>query len=469
MTPSGSAFMNGNRHILYSVLLIASVLAVYLNALSGTFQFDDYNMIVTNVSVHSWNAWFEKTVHGGIRPLLNLTYTMNWISGSGVFGYHLLNVCIHSVNTLLVYWACRLFTRSCRQEILAHEQAQTASLLAALLFALHPLQTEAVTYITGRSSSLMTMFFLASLIAYLRGWETNSWPLRFVVSPLLFIAAVATKEVAIFLPLAMLIWERCVNRSSWKTLFLRQSLHWVLALILVVVILSLPRYAMLFMYSLKIRSFHDNLLSQLNGIFYLVSRLFLPGRLNIDPDIRPVSELNPQAYLTLIICAASVVIAFWKRHTRPWLLFTLIWFSMAVFPSTALIPRTDVVNERHMYLASFGIFLCVGIESAKLLDLAPMGKIYKLMILAMTICTLGVFTILRNFDYSSEIALWESSARLSPSKSRVFNNLGCAYEIAGLKLRAAAAYSRSLELNRDNAVARENLIRSRASILANHQ
>lgn len=469
MIPTGNAFMDRNRPVLVYLLLTASVFVVYLNALSGTFQFDDYNMIVANASVHTWGAWLEKTMRGGIRPLLNLTYTMNWVSGSGVFGFHLLNVFIHATATLLVYALCRRFTSSCRQELLAPDHARAASLLAALLFAVHPLQTEAVTYITGRSSSLMAMLFLASLLAYLHGVETKARQWQFVISPLLFIAAVAAKEVAVFLPFALLFWELCANRTAWKTLLLRQAVHWVLMLILVAVILSQPRYATLFMYSLEIRSFHDNLFSQLNGFSYLVSRLFMPGSLNIDPDIRVASEMDLRMYLTLIVCAAAVFAAFLKRHSRPWLMFALLWFAVAVFPGSALIPRADVVNERHMYLANFGIFLCAGIETVRLGDFVPLGNIHKQAILAVIICSLGVFTVMRNFDYKNEIALWESSARLSPGKSRVFNNLGCAYELAGLKPQATAAYSRSAALNSDNPVALKNLARSRSKILVNHQ
>lgn len=141
-----------------SVLLIIAVVSIaYWNALNGPFLFDDYGVIVDYVPVHSFSGWVNDLSHG-IRTLLKLTYLLNWISGIGAKGFHIFNICIHAGNSVLVY----VLTFELTEKWLSNhgERARnTPALLTALLFALHPVQTEAVSYISGRSSSLMTISF----------------------------------------------------------------------------------------------------------------------------------------------------------------------------------------------------------------------------------------------------------------------------------------------------------------------
>src|SRR5688572_1298014 len=131
------------------------VALVWWPALPASFQFDDWNVIVNNSRVHSLAAWWQSMP--GIRPLLKLTYALNASLALEPFGFRLINVCIHALNASLVWWLLR--ERGMRSGLLPAD-AQRAALLSALVFALHPVQTEAVTYISGRSSSLAACFCL---------------------------------------------------------------------------------------------------------------------------------------------------------------------------------------------------------------------------------------------------------------------------------------------------------------------
>ena len=144
--------------------LSLAVLVCYANSLFGEFQFDDYNVIVNNPRVHSWSSWLEGLTLG-IRPLLKVSYTINWMMNTGVIGFHLTNVLIHLANTFLVYLLAKEFIRPQWQA----QKLMNAPFFAALLFAAHPIHTEAVTYICGRSSSLMTFFYLAAMRTYIYG------------------------------------------------------------------------------------------------------------------------------------------------------------------------------------------------------------------------------------------------------------------------------------------------------------
>lgn len=145
-----------------SGLLALAAFAAYAGSFHGIFQFDDYNVIVDNPGVHSLSAWFSGLP--GIRPLLKLSYTVNWISG-GLFSFHLFNIAVHAANTVLVYLLSRRF---CSRLSALERQSEFISLVSALLFALHPVQTEAVVYICGRSMSLMALFYFSSMLAYVR-------------------------------------------------------------------------------------------------------------------------------------------------------------------------------------------------------------------------------------------------------------------------------------------------------------
>src|SRR5262245_29577230 len=137
-------------------LIAAAVAAAYANALTASFQFDDWNIIVRQVKVHGLAAWWHSMP--GIRPLLKLSFALNWSISPSPVGFHLLNVVIHGANACLVY------------ALLKKRFASSIALTTALLFALHPVQTEAVTYVTGRSVSLSALFALACLAT--AGWAS---------------------------------------------------------------------------------------------------------------------------------------------------------------------------------------------------------------------------------------------------------------------------------------------------------
>jgi protein O-mannosyl-transferase len=446
----------GRKKYLIAAGLFLAALLPYLNSFRGDFQFSDYNVIVWNPAIQSWDGWFNTMRHLGIRPLLKFSYTLNWVSGFGVFGYHFFNVAVHVVNSFLVFFLCRRLLESYPDENRLRGSTVPA-VLAALIFAVHPIHTEAITYVSGRSSSMMAMFYLGSLLAYVKGAETGKWTWRFVVSPLCFVAAVATKEVAITLPFALLLWEGTVGKRPWKRVLVDQSLHWVTLTALMVVILNHPRYLELLLFSSELRSAYDNLLSQIGGIAYLLSRLLLVHRLNIDPDLPAIAQagfftlLGLAAFLGLIGAAARN----WRR--RPWLAFGIIWFFLILLPSNSVVPRSDIVNERHLYLADFGVFLIVGTVMAKIHY--HVGAYRKALTPAVgcALVILAFFTVLRNSDYRTPITLWESTVRNSPNKARPHNNLGCAYERIGNWKKAVSEYRLAVRLDPKDEYASYNL------------
>lgn len=447
-----------NEHQKAYAVLTLVILFAYVNSLWGNFQFSDYNVIVNYPVVHSWSRWFHNAVHGGIRPLLKLSYTMNWMLGHGPLGFHIFNVAVHVINVLMVYEICRKLASAWHSDQSSKAQDGPA-LLAALLFAVHPMQTEAVTYISGRSSSLMALFYLGSLLAYICGVKQNSRILRFIVSPVLLILAIAVKEVAISLPFVLLLWECTLSRRNWKQISKDLAIHWCVLALTLAAILNNHKYLELLLFSSTIRNMFDNLLSQVNGISYLLSRLFLVYAMNIDPDVPAISSLDLTTSINLFILATCAVFCIRKRNTRPWLLFGLLWFIIVLLPSNSVIPRLDVINERHFYLAGVGIFLAAAMEMAHFRHRFYVLQRSLPLCAVAIIMTLVFFTVLRNKDYRSDVSMWESTMKYSSEKSRVHNNLGYAYAAAGRTGEAATAFRTALKLEPGNETAQKNMKR----------
>lgn len=455
--------MIARNPLMRPLILIAAVGVSYANAFRGVFQFDDHNVIVGNPSVHSLAA-FVGDLPRGIRPLLKLTYLANWTAGGGLFGFHLVNISLHAANTLLVFLIARRMTEGRGTD--GVPACGTVPFLAALLFAVHPVQTEAVTYVSGRSMSLMAFFYLAGLLSYVRG-TTGGKGWLYVVSPVLYVLAVLSKETALTLPVALLLWEGAFGTRPrrFREIARRQGVHWVLLVLITAAVAFHPSYRGLVLYGFGARTVPENLLAQGTGIVYLLSRLIRVDRLNIDPDLPVPGSWTPEI-AARTACLAGLVIAgavlLWRRPVAG---FGLLWFFLQLLPTNSVVPRLDVANERHLYLASWGIFLAAGAEAERVQANLQVAGRWVRAGWFVAAALLLVFTVLRNEVYRSETAMWEETALRSPGKARVHNNLGYSYYRAGQPERAISAYREALGIDPDFALARGNKALAEAEIL----
>jgi len=414
----------------WPVWLLAATLLAYLNALPTTFQFDDYNIIVDNPNVHSLAVWWQQVFT--LRPLLKLGYALNWSSGFGAFGFHAVNLLLHLANVALLW---RLSAHFPRPDNWNQEQHRHARLLLLLLFALHPIQSESVTYISGRSMSQMALFSLAGLLCWIEATaHSRPWLWR-GAALLCFTAAVLSKEVALVAPLLLLLFP---NRGGRRDTFL---LAGFLASFLVVAALLLFLafgYQRLLTEPLA-RGLGVNLASELNAVFYLLGQLLHPHALNIDPDLPELHGISPLLGLQLALLVSALVLAWRQRRQRPWLAFGLAWFLLLLLPTHSLIPRLDLASERHLYLASIGVYwIAVVALTGRLAARYRAGLLVLLALAGMS------FTAARNADYQNEISLWQATVTQSPGKARAWNNLGYAYRLAGQRPEARAAYHEAL-------------------------
>ena len=428
------------------LLLIIAVALAYANALGGPFQFDDWNVIADNPAVHSWATWWHYMP--GIRPLLKATYTANWTSGAGTVRFHSVNVLLHAINVLLVREIVAVLAP--RLGILS----PMVPLFAALLFALHPAQTEAVTYISGRSVSLMALFLLLCVWCHLVA-EHRAAPWRWrALSVIAFVLALAAKENAWALPLALVLCEAVRPGFRWGAALRSTAGHWAVLVMLMVVVFCVPAFWRLLGNSLDTRSLGDNLLTQIDGIWYLVTQSLSGWVQNIDPDL-PVrtawtAALAIKAALLLAGLAAGLV----QLRTRPWLGFGIVWFFVMLLPTNTILPRIDIANDRQLYLALIGPAIIVAVAAGRW-----MPSRWSMVSMAVVCIALGVATIMRNQDYASETSLWRATTQHSPAKGRVWNNLGYSLERDGALDDARAAYRKAIEIDPADFRAQMNLDR----------
>ncbi len=432
--------------------LALAVLVAYANALAGAFQFDDYNVIVQQGAVHSLQALWQSMP--GIRPLLKLSYAVNWALDERALSFLVVNLAVHGANTLLVFQLLRRLSPRLGVE---PDAAGRVALIAALIFALHPAQTEAVTYISGRSVSLMALCALASVWAWLEADDAARPAAWRVASAVLFAAALAVKENAWVLPLALLLCEAPRSTFRWRDFLARCSWHATMLLAFAASVLLLPAYARLLQASLHTRSLAENLLTQVNGVFYLVTRPLLSLAVNIDPDLPVYKALTPDLAWKAALLAGVLVAAAgsWRRFPGSrWVAFGVLWCVVWLIPTNSVLPRFDVANDRQLYLALVGPALLVAVPLARLHAHRPRTA---MLAIAALLLVLASATMRRNHDYRSEVALWQHTSLASPGKARVWNNLGFALQQAGDAQGAKRAYRQALQLDPAHGRARHNL------------
>ena len=441
-------------------LVVLMVCLAYANALQASFQFDDWDVIVRDSRVQSLMAWW--TSLPGMRPLLKLSYALNHASGAGVAGFHALNVLIHAGNGLLILFLVRRFAAQLGEGPVT---AGWLALATALIFVLHPVQTEAVTYASGRSTSLSALFALGSIAVWVKARAQAGRPVQmFLVSPLLMLAAMATKESAAIVPAVLLLWEATDTSRPfrWRGVFARTGMHWLLLVVGLVVALSLPAYRDFLATSLATRTVTGNLLAQVQGIRYLAGQLLNIDRMNADPALPVNLNLDADGALTLVVLVIVGALGLANVRRFPLPAFAILWFFLWLAPTNSLLARLDLVNDRQLYVALAGPALLLAAAIRRLATYQPrFAVIAFVLVLGLT----GLATHLRNEVYRDEVTFWRDVVGQSPHNARAFNNLGVALADQCDLPRAEAAWRRALRLDPGYVRAAVNLQLLREGVL----
>lgn len=451
------------RTVLSCALLVAITAATYAGAFYGDFQFDDLFAILINPHLDRWNTFVGHLDHM-VRPLLYASFLLDRsLYGNSSTGYHLLNLLLHLGSGLLVYL---ILTRAVTKE------SKHIPFLTAVLFLIHPIQTETATYISGRASGLMAFFYLLALALYIQaaarqraGFPHLSYVFGAIFS---FVLALGSKETAMTFPLALLLWDVAIRRldgAALRKTFLSDHLpFWLVLLSVVAWAWWHPRYSALAQFSLDIRPLWDNLLSELNAITYALLLFICPWKQNFDHDLPVLHSLFEWPLpLDLLLLGGLTTAALVAVRRLPLLSFGIGWFFVQLLP-TSLIPRNDLLSERNLYLASIGLLLAVVVlgsilmhQLIKALQRPRLVQIGAGSLALAAVLTLCLMTFQRNALYRDPVLLWSDTVEKSPQKARSHNNLGHAYALRDDWDRAIEEFRIAVQLDPDYALAQKNL------------
>jgi protein O-mannosyl-transferase len=422
------------------VVLLAAVLATWASSFGGTFQFDDWNVIVNEPRVASLSAWWGSMP--GIRPLLKLSWAGNRASGLGLPGFHAVNLAFHAASALL---ALRLLRRVAERTGAIGPSARAAPLLGALLFALHPVQTEAVTYLSGRSASMAGALALGSMVAWLSEPERGTGWMKWGLSPLLFALALAAKESVVVLPAALLLLEAVDVRRPfrWPVALREVAPHLVVLAVAAALFAASPVYGRMMDRSAGLRSPWVNLLTHVDAVAWLAGQVLRIDRLVADPALPAVEALGARVALEGVAVLAWLAWGLASLRRRPALALGVLWFLLWLPPAGWWLPRPDPANERQLYLSLLGPAWLAGIG---LSPWAAAGGARRLAVAALVLA-LGAVTAVRSLVYDDEVRFWEDVVAKAPANPRAHNNLGFALSARCRTAEAESAILRALALD----------------------
>lgn len=440
--------------------LIATLVTIaYGPTMNAPFIFDDLPGIVRNASIRQlWpigEVLFPTQESGtGVvgRPVVNLSLALNYAAGGlDVFGYHLFNLLTHIGTAVLLYAGlCRTLLRMPAAERASVPAAESA-LIVALLWALHPLQTESVTCVIQRTELLVGFFYILTLYAFSRSAGSSrprGWRAVAITAGVL---GMASKEVMVTAPLLVLLYDRTfiagTFRRAWqerRNFYLTLAATWIPLAGLV--LLSSGRGGTAG-FGTGVSPW-EYLLTQCRAIVGYLQLAAWPHPLVLDYGeelVRSLRAVGSQAILLLTLGGAT---GFALRY-RPVLGFVGAWFFVVLAPSSSVVPlASQTISEHRMYLPLAAL---VAMAVGALRQHA--GRRVFRTIGAVIVTALMVLTLERNRDYSSAVRIWQDTVAKMPENPRARYNLGNALAAAGRGAEALVHYDHARRLSpRDPAV-----------------
>jgi len=449
------------------IVLIIAGMTAYANSFKGPFIYDDGHSILENPHIlHLWplseamSAPPQATVAG--RPVVSLTLALNYaVSGYSVWSYHLFNLLVHLLAGLTLYGIVR---RTLLCERLKERFGDYAAVLAwavAVVWLVHPIQTESVTYIIQRAESLMGFFYLLTLYSAIRVMGPNSSPLWLAASVICCGLGMGTKEVRATAPVLVLLYDRTFAAGSFIGAFRRRwGLYAGLAGTWVILAWSLWRGSRsdTVGFSMGI-AVMDYALNQCRVIVHYLRMSVWPQGLCLDygwPVEKNFWRLWP---FVAVISGMSIVTVWGFIRNRLWS-YPLLWFFVVLSPTSSFVPVADLAYEHRMYLPLAGLSALAVLGGYSLLRRFWWNKAamkISLVSAVIVIGVLGVVTLRRNNDYRSVESIWRRALDVSPDNFRAHGSLGIALIPQGKIDEAMSHLCQALKLKPDDVAVSYNL------------
>jgi len=452
---------------MYKVFIVSAVgiALVYSNTFGVPFVLDDGKSIVLNELIHIQSLsqidfpWLAKLMKAD-RSVALLSFTINYYLGElNVFGYHLVNLVIHILTTWSVFVFIRTSLNLAGSDLKHSERVATVT---ALLFAIHPIQTQAVTYIVQREASLACLFYLWALLFYIRA-RTTKQKRYFVLCFILGALAVGTKQNAAILPVTIFLYEFYFFQERNKE-WLKKNYLLLGGIILIPLIIGFyytgPNIVSWFMRHYAERPFSplERVLTEQRVLLHYLTLIFFPSpsRFNLDYEFPLSHGFSPATVIAIVFNLLALITAVKLAKSRPILSYFIFWFYINLVIESSIIGL-EIVYEHRMYLPSIGLFLIGGLYYSRLA--VRFGNFEKMIggLLVLILLLLGLSTYYRNQVWESKESLWKDVLRKSPNSLRAHNNLGSYYLYQGKLQAARQEFEKMLQLNPNIGIALNNL------------
>jgi tetratricopeptide (TPR) repeat protein len=452
------------------------IFLIYSNTFNASWHLDDYANIthdarikIADLSIDTlWHATasFSERLRDA-RPLARLTFALNWyFGGDDPFGYHVVNVVIHFLTAFFLFLTVTRLLSAPNVKAGDDRQKFVIALLSAVLWAINPIQTQAVTYIVQRMASLSTLFYVLGLFLYIRGRtaRVSSIKILFFAGCLLsFLGGLASKENAATFPLALLL----VEFLFFQDISTKRS-RWILICAVILTGLAILGLAVLLFfkgnplgllnYQLRYFSPAERLLTEPRIILLYLSQIFypLPARLSIEHDIIvSTSIFSPWTTLpSILIIIGLSGLGLAAIRKQPIVSFAIFFFFLNHMIESSIIGL-ELVFEHRNYLPSLFLFFPIAVGIGWLLTYYQNKNRY--IFLALIAGVAGIIigwsmgTYVRNFAWATEKTLWEDAITKAPLSSRPWHNLAMTYyERTGQRTKAMVLYRKALTLENKN-------------------
>lgn len=430
-----------------AIVLIAVV--VFGNGIFGQFIFDDLYLL-QNPRVRELWPW--GSIAEATRPLASWTFQLNHaLGGFRPWHFHLVNIAVHAAAV------CVLFDLVRRTLLLPgilprlREQASQLALVAAVIWMIHPLQTQSVTYISQRYEALMGLCYLLVLYCVLRGSQSSratAWYVGAIVSAW---AGAGSKEVIVTVPLVAVLFDRAYLSSNWRDVFSRRGWVYLMLVGPAVWIVYMLRTAMsdadaTFGFGMDRMTAWEYLRTQPAVLLHYVRTAFWPDRLVLDHGW-PVTNSPWQIYGLGAIILALFGLSAWAMWRHPRVGFLGLAAFLILAPTSSIVPVADLAFDHRMYLplASLVLLSVLAVEwvAAKLIQ-SPSKRLIVLAGLTVAVCVpLALRTIQRNREYADPTIIWKQCIANNPNHPRPYRILASLY-LAKEPEQALALYEQAL-------------------------
>ncbi len=462
------------------IIITILIIIIYSNNLQGDWQFDDTNNIKTNTNIHLTSLDFQsikttffhwKGSQKVSRPVAYFTFAINWlISKDNVISYHLVNNTIHIITSILLYLVIFNLLTLPKTKDLYKTNAQYIALLATVLWAVNPIQTQAITYLVQRMTSLAAMFSILSIYLYLLGRNrcinhVGKKCALFFFSFLSFLLAVGAKENSILLPGSIILIELIFFHSIALSYFTQKPfiriIFPLLAFIIVfsgiLLLLDTNFFKIFATYEKRYFTLEQRLLTEPRILLFYLSLIFYPisNRLSVEHDFTlSTSLLTPwTTFPSILLILLSIVFAILKFKKFPLLCLAILFFFYNHIVESTIIPL-ELVFEHRNYLPSFFLF-CPLVSAVLVLQNHIRKQSFNSLLnisLVLIVIFFSIGTYSRNFTWLTKESLLLDAIEKAPGKARPYHNLSV------LRYLRDHKYEESLRLNQISLDKTEELV-----------